>query len=106
MLHTSSKIATTKQAFMWFFEIKDHPKIKLESVQLFHRDRWKDIDINNLSFDKFCWNYTDGTKQIIMNCQVKKKPIKMILLLDNLQHRLYIEADDAEQENVVLEYVF
>ena len=106
MLHTNSKIATTKQAFVWFFEIKDHPKIKLESVQLMQRGILKDVDVAKVEFDKFYWNYADRTTQIIMNCTVKRKPVKLVLLLDNLQNRLYIEAENAEIEEYVLKYVF
>lgn len=106
MLHTSSKLATTQRAFRWFFEIKDHPKIKLESAQILHRNNLKELNLSEIFFDKFCWDYLDGTNQIIMNCRVQTKPVKMILLIDNLQNRLFIEADSAEQEDIVLKYVF
>lgn len=106
MLHTNSKLATTNSAFKWLFEIKAHPKIKLESVQVMHRNTLKDVDLSQIGYDKFHWDYADGTNKIIMNCLVKKKPVRLILLLDNLQNRLFIEADDADLENTVVKYVF
>ena len=106
MLHTNSKLATTKSAFKWLFEIKAHPKIQVESVQVLHRNTLEDVDLSQFEYDKFHWNYADGTNKIIMNCRVKKKPVKLVLLLDNLQNRLFIDADDADLENAVIKYVF
>ena len=106
MLHTNDKLATTKTAFKWLFELKAHPKIHLESVQIMHRNVIKDVDLSNIDYDKFHWAYADGINKIIMDCEVKKQPVKLILLLDNLQNRLFIDVDDEKLENTVLKYVF
>ena len=37
---------------------------------------------------------------------VNKLTVKLILLLDNLQNRLFIDVDDEKLENTVLKYVF
>ena len=106
MLHTNSKLATKSSAFKWLFEIKAHPKIKLESVQVMHRNTLKSVDLSQMTYDKFHWNYADGTNKIIVNCIVKNRPAKLVLLLDNLQNRLYIDVDDEKLEDIVVKYVF
>jgi hypothetical protein len=106
MLHTNSKLATTKLAFKWVFEVKNHPKIKLESIQILHNNTLKNVEISQMEYDKFYWDYATGTEKIIMNCSVKKKPAKLILLLDKFQNTLFIEADNADMENTIVKYVF
>lgn len=106
MLHTNSKIVTTKLAFKWLFDIKDNPNLKFDTVRLVQRNIPHTVNLSNTNLDMFYWNYASDIQQIMFNVQFYDEPIKVILLIDNLQNRVFIDANSAEQEQSVLAELF
>lgn len=106
MLHTSDKIVTTKQAFKWLFEIKNNSKLEFETVYIVQRNSPKTVNLSDTNLDMFYWNYASDIQQIMFNCQFQNEPVKIILLIDNLQNRIFIDTNSAEQEQSVLKEIF
>ena len=98
MLYTNSKLSTTKLAFTWLFDLQNQKHMQLEKVAVLHRNNHKEIEFANVSFDKFYRDFADGINQVILHGKYKNHPIKVILIIEDLRNRIFVETENSKIE--------
>ncbi len=103
MLYTTDKIATPKLALQWFAKFHEDKLIKPTEIVLvcgYNRYDGLNYDFTNFRFHR---DYVERMNQIVVKGKYKNYPVTITLIIENLQNRILIEADDVTIEQKLSE---